>query len=221
MMKTCVGLPGAESPNPAWVPAAFPKRPGPKNPFHLAKGWREGRGGGGSGLGSACPWPGAADSPSAALPPASAPGGRALTPSGAGEWGRPFPAPRRRGARAGTPETRRLGLSGCSAGFWASRGRADLSLWRLRPETWRLREEGPPNRVGAFFPPLAPQPKLPVSGRTDFMPGLSAANLPRNLDPRPGKSSSSLTPPRHLPGGRGWRLRARAWPEARAEAKLC
>lgn len=94
-----------------------PKGQGPKNPFHLARGLTEGRGGGGSGPGSASQRPGATDLPGcSAWPPASMLATWLLFPgpeSGDASSPPPTSSAPRVGARA--PEARRL---------WPDRGEA-------------------------------------------------------------------------------------------------
>lgn len=196
-----------------------PKGQGLENPFHLARGWREGRGEGGSGPGSASPRPGAADGPAPQLD-CQRPCGRRGRRRRAGEWGRPFPAPQRPRGRSQSP-------GDPEAPAWWRRGR----LWGL-PGPGRLvcggdcagrgpgpREEGPQTGQALSFPYSRLVPAHTAHLRWDCLPArpLSAASLARNVDPRPGKSRSSPTPPRHLPSWLGPRLRARAWPEARAK----
>lgn len=220
MMRTCVGLPRSKSSNPAWVPASLPKGQGPKNPFHLARGLREGRGGGESGLGSVRHRPGAADLPGcSAWPPASEPA-RQLPSPGLESGDAPSPPPGVPGVGARALETRRLWLMAATraqepplarpslvggGGGWGrgGQGKGDPKPHRRFPSP-HLRLSLCPNCLSPVGLTLSARP-------------FSAANLARNLDPRPGKWSSSPTPPRHLPSGRCPRLRARAWPRARAK----
>lgn len=203
-----------------------PKGQGPKNPFHLARDLGEGRGGGGSGPGSASQRPCRADLPRcSAWPPASAPAIRLPYPRP--EWsGTPLPHPHfpvPPGVRARAPEARRLWPDGDKADCGASPRLAEFSLWRRRRwggggsdgagRSQGKRDPKPDRRFPSPHSRLSPCPNcLSPVGLTLCSRPLSAANFARNLDPRPGKSRPSSTPPRHLPSGLVQRLRARACP---------